>query len=90
MAESFGVEVIITADDHMSGTDRLAEVVSILKLKDEEIIVNLQGDEIGVPASLIHQVAKGLHDHPDHSIATLCEQIDTETDIKFEIENLKD
>lgn len=80
-AESFGAEVIMTAPDHLSGTDRLAEAVSILQLEDEAIIVNLQGDEIGMPASLIHQVAKGLHDHPHHSIATLCERIDSEEDI---------
>ena len=80
-AESFGAEVIMTAPDHLSGTDRLAEVVSILELEDEAIIVNLQGDEIGMPESLIHQVAKGLHEHPHHSIATLYERIDSEEDI---------
>ena len=71
----------MTAVDHTSGTDRLAEVVSILKLKDEEIIVNLQGDEIGMSAILVHQVAKGLHDHPECNIATLCERIDNDVDI---------
>ena len=71
----------MTATDHISGTDRLAEVVSILGLKDEEVIVNLQGDEIGVPAELVHQVAKNCHDHPDHSIATIYERIDNEKDI---------
>ena len=80
-AESFGAEVIMTAPDHLSGTDRLAEAVSILQLEDEAIIVNLQGDEIGMPTSLIHQVAKGLHDNPHHSIATLCERIDSEAEI---------
>ena len=80
-AESFASEVIMTSTDHISGTDRLAEVVSILQLKDQEIIVNLQGDEIGVPVKLIHQVAKSLNDHPDHSIATVCERIAREADI---------
>ena len=81
MAASFGADVVMTATDHVSGTDRLAEVASILKLNDEEIIVNLQGDELGVPAGLIYQLAKGLHDHPDHSISTLCERIDNDVDI---------
>ena len=81
VASSFGAEVIMTAAEHLSGTDRLAEVVSILKLNDEEIIVNMQGDEIGVSASLIHQLAKGLSDHPGYSISTLCEQIDKGDDI---------
>lgn len=82
IAESFGADVIMTATDHLSGTDRLAEAVSILQLENEAIIVNLQGDEIGMPASIVHQVAKGLHDHPQHSIATLCERIDQKEDIK--------
>jgi len=81
MAASFGAEVVMTATDHVSGTDRLAEVASILKLNDEEIIVNLQGDELGVPAGLIYQLAEGLHDHPDYSISTLCERIDNDVDI---------
>jgi len=81
VAESFGADVIMTAVEHLSGTDRLAEAASILELNDEEIIVNLQGDEIGVPASLIHQLAKGLYDHPEHSIATLCERIINDADI---------
>jgi len=81
VAKSFAAEVIMTAAEHLSGTDRLAEVVTILGLNDKEIIVNLQGDEIGVPASLIHQLVKGLYDHPEHSIATLCERIYNDADI---------
>lgn len=80
-AESFGAKVIMTSTDHLSGTDRLAEVAQKLKLKDEEIIVNLQGDEVGMPVELLHQVASGLHDHPDHRLATICERIDDDTDI---------
>ncbi len=80
-AESFGAEVIMTAADHQSGTDRLAEVAESLDLADEEIIVNLQGDEVGMPTELLHQVASGLHKHPDHRIATLCERIDDLADI---------
>ena len=81
VANSFGAEVIMTAADHISGTDRLAEVATTLQLNDEAIIVNLQGDEIGVHASLIYQVAEGLHAHPDHSIATLCERIENDADL---------
>src|SRR6185369_383501 len=41
--KNFGGEVIMTRDDHATGTDRLAEVAE--KLKDLDIIVNVQGDE---------------------------------------------
>ncbi len=81
-AEAFGANVIMTATNHLSGTDRLTEAVTFLQLEDEAIIVNLQGDEIDMPVSLLHQVAKGLHEHPQYSIATLCERIEQEEDIK--------
>ena len=40
-----GAEVAMTREDHASGTDRLAEVVAQLGLADDQIVVNLQGDE---------------------------------------------
>ena len=35
----------MTLEAHNSGTERLAEVVSKLGIADDEIIVNIQGDE---------------------------------------------
>lgn len=78
-AEAFGANVLMTSTSHQSGTDRLAEAVSQLNLSNDEIIVNLQGDEYGLPVELIDQVAMGLHNHPDKQVSTLCEVI---TDIE--------
>ena len=55
-----GVEACMTRTDHESGTDRLEEVCRTCKLGDEEIIVNLQGDEPLMPAEVIDSVAAGL------------------------------
>src|SRR5438128_4891318 len=41
-AQSFGARVVMTRDDHISGTDRVAEVASA---SDAHWIVNVQGDE---------------------------------------------
>lgn len=71
----------MTSTEHRSGTDRIAEAVSILGLQDQHIIVNLQGDEIGCPPQLIHQVATILHQHPQHAIATLCQPIEQQTEL---------
>ena len=74
-AMAVGAEVIMTSSHHNSGTDRLAEVVALMNESDDSIIVNLQGDEIGMPASLLNQVASALHSNPEKSMATLCAPI---------------
>ncbi|PRY73578.1 3-deoxy-manno-octulosonate cytidylyltransferase [Halomonas ventosae] len=76
----WGAEVLLTADDHPSGTDRLAEVAERLGLADDAVLVNVQGDEPLIPPALIDQVAARLFDDPDAAIATLAEPIsDVET-----------
>jgi 3-deoxy-manno-octulosonate cytidylyltransferase (CMP-KDO synthetase) len=69
-AESFGATVCMTATDHQSGTERIAEVADILDWDDGEIVVNLQGDEPTMPAVLINQCAT-LLDDTSAEIATL-------------------
>ncbi|MCV2531476.1 MAG: NTP transferase domain-containing protein, partial [Candidatus Lightella neohaematopini] len=60
VVKKFGGEVYITMNNHNSGTERIAEVVHHYKLLDDQIIVNVQGDEPLVSAKLINQVAKTL------------------------------
>lgn len=70
-----GGQVMMTANDHESGTDRLAEVARRLGLDSDTIIVNVQGDEPLIPTAVISQVAKLLADHPDAAVATLATPI---------------
>ncbi|WP_115718894.1 3-deoxy-manno-octulosonate cytidylyltransferase [Gallaecimonas mangrovi] len=70
-----GGQVMMTAKDHESGTDRLAEVARRLKLSDDTIIVNIQGDEPLIPTAVVRQVAKLLADHPQAAMATLATPI---------------
>lgn len=79
VAEGFGAKVCMTREDHESGTDRLQEVVQALGLADDDIVVNVQGDEPLIPPEVIDQVAELLARHSEADIATLCEPI---TDIK--------
>ncbi|WJW76783.1 3-deoxy-manno-octulosonate cytidylyltransferase [Thiohalobacter sp. IOR34] len=74
-ARAFGAEVLMTRDDHPSGTDRLAEVVERLDWPEDAIVVNLQGDEPLMPPSLVRTVAADLARHPAAEIATLCTPI---------------
>lgn len=73
---AFGGEVCMTSDQHRSGTERLSEVISKLQIEDDEIIVNLQGDEPLMPASVIHQVANDLALHDEAGMSTVCERIE--------------
>ncbi|MFZ7255720.1 3-deoxy-manno-octulosonate cytidylyltransferase [Avibacterium avium] len=58
--QAFGGEVCMTSEHHNSGTERLAEVVEKLALADDEIVVNIQGDEPLIPPVIVQQVADNL------------------------------
>ncbi|MDU6411987.1 MAG: 3-deoxy-manno-octulosonate cytidylyltransferase [Yersiniaceae bacterium] len=58
--EAAGGEVCLTRADHQSGTERLAEVVDHYGFADDDIIVNVQGDEPMIPPVIIRQVAENL------------------------------
>ncbi len=55
-----GVEAVLTSASHASGTDRLAEAVRVLKAHNDQIVVNVQGDEPLIDPQLIHSVAQAL------------------------------
>lgn len=58
-AEAFGAEVIMTRTDHVSGTDRCAEVLS--KLGDAiDYVVNIQGDEPFIEPAQLLELAEGF------------------------------
>lgn len=68
---AFEGDVCMTGSHHQSGTDRIAEVAALMGWGDDEVVVNLQGDEPLMPATMLDRVAQALHDHPDASVATL-------------------
>ena len=70
-----GVRIAITAADHASGTDRLAECARIAGWSDDTIVVNLQGDEPFAPVAGIRAVA-GLLERSTAPMATLGAVID--------------
>ncbi|WP_260291677.1 3-deoxy-manno-octulosonate cytidylyltransferase [Sedimenticola hydrogenitrophicus] len=67
----FGGEVCLTDSRHRSGTDRIAEVVKQFAWTADQIVVNLQGDEPDMPATLLHQVALDMERHTDAVMTTL-------------------
>jgi len=69
--EAFGAEVQMTSPSHPSGTDRLAEVAVRRGWRDEEVVVNVQGDEPLLPPALVRQAAALLGADRGADIATL-------------------
>ena len=73
--QQFGFEAIMTRADHASGTDRLAEAAQRLSIPDEDVVVNVQGDEPLIEASLIHALVDQLAKSPAASMATAAHPI---------------
>ena len=67
-AQSFGARVVMTRSDHVSGTDRVAEVASA---SDAEWVVNVQGDEPTLDPSAIDVAILGVFDQEDALMGTL-------------------
>ena len=76
-ADEFGAEICMTSAEHKSGTDRIAEAVQKKGWDDNEIIVNVQGDEPQMAAANIKQTAELLCNNAAVSIATLCCRVRT-------------
>lgn len=86
--EPYGFESIITQSDHPTGTDRLAEAVDKLNLKDGEIVVNIQGDEPLISPDVIDAVATQLLQRPNAAIATVATPYTSDSDF-FDANSVK-
>ena len=75
VVRAFGGEVVMTSSDHATGTDRVAEAAQGL---DEDIVVNLQGDEPVFPPSLVEAMIDTLRASREVDIVTACHEIRTE------------
>lgn len=80
-AHNFDATVCMTSPGHTSGTERLAEVVAVRGWDDDDIIVNVQGDEPLIPAALIKQVAAGLASNTAAAVATLAYPIESAEEV---------
>lgn len=77
-----GHSVVMTHGEHPSGTDRLAEAASLLKLRAQQIVVNVQGDEPLIEPKLISDVAQLLSKRREAAMTTACHAIQDEASAK--------
>ena len=78
-ARRFGARVQMTRDDHISGTDRVAEVAS--SHEDAEHVVNIQGDEPLIDPNAIDAAVLPLLEEPAIPIGTLKKRIESSREI---------
>ncbi len=76
VVSGFGGETVMTSSQHRSGSDRIAEVSTVLDLPAHSIIINVQGDEPDMPAALINQIAQVLADDVTAAMATACVRLE--------------
>ncbi len=74
---SFGAECILTRGDHPTGTDRLAEAAAMMGLAEDDVVVNVQGDEPEIPPACIDALVD-LLGRAGTPMATLATRIDAE------------
>jgi 3-deoxy-manno-octulosonate cytidylyltransferase (CMP-KDO synthetase) len=81
-ARAFGADVAMTSPEHVSGTERVAEVAAQRHWPADALIVNCQGDVPLIPPASIAQVADLLREHPLAAITTLCAPIESAADYR--------
>jgi len=68
--QKFGGKVVMTSPSHPSGTDRCGEAASKMQLSDDDVVINIQGDEPFISKKEL-ELLKLLFDNPNVNIATL-------------------
>lgn len=72
VCKKHNIECMLTSTTHESGTDRCAEVASLLNIANDEVIVNLQGDEPFIEPYVISSVKDAMEKHLEDTFITSC------------------
>ncbi|MDA3967450.1 3-deoxy-manno-octulosonate cytidylyltransferase [Helicobacter sp. WB40] len=75
VCKTHNIEAILTSNHHNSGTDRIAECARILSLRDDELIINLQGDEPFLEQEVILSLKQTMLDNKDSFMGSCMKEI---------------
>jgi len=56
IAYEHNIKAVLTSSEHQSGTDRIYEAAQILDLNEDEIIINVQGDEPFIETAVVQAI----------------------------------
>ncbi len=77
-----GVAALLTSPRHVNGSDRIAEASAKLELGDDDVVVNVQGDEPLIAPALIDACAALLQERSDCVMSTVAHAIDNRADFE--------
>lgn len=80
VVQSHGYKAVMTSPDHLSGTDRIAEVAQLENWADDSVVVNVQGDEPLIEPQMIKDVAAKLIEDGGSVMSTACFPIVSQSD----------
>lgn len=83
-AQRYNVPFVMTKPDHPSGTDRVHEAAKLLGLVDDDIIINIQGDEPALHTQCLAQLAELFND-PTVQVATLARKLPCEQSLSYDV-----
>lgn len=75
VANELGVPVVMTRGDHPSGTDRVLEAAGLLRVPEDDVVVNIQGDEPTLKPAMLTELVRPFM-VPDVQVTTLARRID--------------
>jgi 3-deoxy-manno-octulosonate cytidylyltransferase (CMP-KDO synthetase) len=75
VVEGFGGKVVMTAPVHRSGSDRVAEAAGKMGLQDQDIVINIQGDQPAFDTRCLAEVVSPLLESNDAVMSTLIYKI---------------
>ena len=79
--QSFSTNIVMTSDAHISGTDRVFEAAENLKINNDTLIINLQGDEPFMPKDLVIQLVEDFNNN-SCDVISACHPINNSDDLK--------
>jgi 3-deoxy-manno-octulosonate cytidylyltransferase (CMP-KDO synthetase) len=79
--QEMGGNVVMTSEKCSSGTDRVAEAARTLKLGDDDVIVNIQGDQPLLPPECLNDLVQPFFTNPGLTMATLAHDLTDEKEI---------